>query len=144
MRPLFLFVGLLAGFITGSISLPAQTPPAPSGLQNPAIAPQNRTMGFLSEADEARVKSAHAKALADNPELGQEEQSLRDSRPDFQTATTDELQAFMEKVRTYEEKMRQAMLKEDSTIGPILAQIDKHRSEMRAKTTGAPASAPAQ
>jgi hypothetical protein len=41
--------------------------------------------------------------------------------------------AFMEKRRSYEQRVRQAMLKEDPTLGPILDQIDQRVSAMRAQ-----------
>ncbi len=51
--------------------------------------------------------------------------------------------AFLEKVRTHQVKIRQAMLKEDPAIGPLLDEIDRHLSQERAEQEKAVEAAPA-
>ena len=45
-------------------------------------------------------------------------------------------QAFIEKMNSHRQKLRQAMLKEDPSLEPIFAEIDKHEAEMQAKQLG--------
>ena len=45
-------------------------------------------------------------------------------------------QATIEKMNAHRQKLRQAMLKEDPTLKPIFAEIDKHISEVKAKQLG--------
>ncbi len=111
-----------------STAPPVGTPPAAA-----TEAHQNKLLAFLSKADQDRVLSAHSKAVADNPALKTEGDSLKQDRPDMQSATPEELMEYMEKAQAYQQKLREAMLKEDPGLGPILDQIDKHMSEMRAK-----------
>jgi hypothetical protein len=49
------------------------------------------------------------------------------------SGTKADRQAFIEKMNSHRQKLRQAMVKEDPTLEPIFAEIDKHISEMKAK-----------
>jgi hypothetical protein len=88
-------------------------------------------MAQIPKTDQDRVLAAYHKALADNPELKKEGDDLvrgnqlEDSSPAGQAA--------MEKGRSYRVKVRQAMLKEDPTLSPVLAEIDKHVSALKAQ-----------
>jgi hypothetical protein len=124
MKAFLLAAGLLAALAPGAVPCAAQT----------AEENHRQTMiGFLPEADQNRVIDAYQKAVAHHADLKSEEAALRKERPKLMAATKVDRQAFMEKVRTHQQKLRQAMLTEDPTLGPLLDQIDKHRSEMRAK-----------
>jgi len=105
---------------------------ASDGTPSPETARQNRIIGFLPQAEQDRVVRAYNSALAKNPELKTEEDDLAQVHPDAQMSPKDRM-AFIEKSRSHQEKVRQAMLKEDATLGPILDKIDKHLSEMRAR-----------
>jgi uncharacterized pyridoxamine 5'-phosphate oxidase family protein len=135
-----LLVGLTVIFLLGNevFFLHAQTntnaniqPCAPqSAHENPAIA-------FLTPAQQIQYATVHAKALADNPALKAEGESIL-KQGDALTAnsTAADRQAFMEKMNSHRQKLRQAMLKEDPTLEPIFVEIDKHISELKAKQLG--------
>jgi hypothetical protein len=130
--PLF---GLTALFLlaTGSFALHAQTntnvaPP------NPPAARENSFISFLTPAQQDQYAKARAKALADNPALKTEGDKVKkQGETVLTTGTAAERQAFMEKMNSHRQKLRQAMLKEDASLEPIFAEIDKHISEMKAK-----------
>ncbi len=48
-------------------------------------------------------------------------------------ASAADKQAFIEKMNSHRQKLRQAMLKEDATLEPVFAKIDKHISQIKAK-----------
>lgn len=131
MRSSLLAAGLLASLTAAPIFLQAQTnaPDAGAGGEKHG----HRMIEFLSPADQDRVINAYTKAIADNADLKSQEKALRKQRAEFEDANLAGRRNFREKVRTFQQKLRLAMLKEDPTLGPILDQIDKHRSEMRAK-----------
>ena len=87
---------------------------------------------FLSSADRDKAMKAHMKALEDNPNLKAEDMALMKQRPG-PDASQEDRRAYREKWMTHEQKIRQAMLKEDSSLGSIFEQIDKHMSQMRAQ-----------
>ena len=47
--------------------------------------------------------------------------------------TAADKQGFIEQMNSHRQKLRAAMLKEDPTLEPIFAAIDKHISELKAK-----------
>jgi hypothetical protein len=106
---------------------------------------QERVIGFLPQADQDRVVAAYNKALADNPTLRAEREELEKGWTQIANANSQDRMAFMEKRRSHDQKLREAMLKEDPTLGPIFAEIDQHLSAMRAeqqKAAGATNAAP--
>jgi hypothetical protein len=99
-----------------------------------------RIMGFLPADEQERVRAAYIKAVAAHPKLQTESRDLMRDMPGIEKDTPGQRQALLEKWRSHREKMRQAMLAEDPTIGPILDQIDQHMSRLRAQreNQGAP------
>ena len=119
-------------FADGIFLLRAQTP-APTPATN---APPSREMGmisFLTPAQQEQYAKAHAKALADNPTLKAEGDALKKQ---IMANGEHQDQATIEKMNSHRQKLRQAMLKEDPTLGQIFAEIDKHISEAKAKQLG--------
>jgi hypothetical protein len=94
---------------------------------------KEQALGFLPKADQDRVIAAHDKALADFPTLKSEDGALREEGRHLAEANSRDRIAFMEKYRIYEQKIRQAMLREDPALGPVLAEIDKHVSALKAQ-----------
>jgi hypothetical protein len=88
-------------------------------------------ISFLPEDQQTEVLDAYKKAITDNADLLKEEEDFRANHPDFATATPADKQAFMQKMRAHQEKLRAAMLKEDPKLDPILDKIEEHRKEMR-------------
>jgi hypothetical protein len=89
------------------------------------------TVALLPKADQDRVWAAYHKALADYPDLKKEGDTLVET--DAAESSTPAGQSMMEKGRSYRIKVRQAMLKEDPTLGPVLTRIDELVSAMRAQ-----------
>ena len=124
----------IAGIVTGlAAPLPAQTTNAAPAMGEKTESLRDRAIGFLPQADQDRVSAAYHKALVDNPALKTEGDALMKEAPDVRGMSSQDRMAFMEKRRMHDQKMREAMLKEDPTLGPALDQIDKHLSAMRAE-----------
>jgi hypothetical protein len=122
---IFLFAG-------GTILLRAQTPaPAPAAAAQPSH--ETSMISFLTPAQQEQYAQAHAKALADNPSLKAEGDALKKQ---ILANGEHQDQATIEKMNSHRQKLRQAMLKEDPTLGPVFAEIDKHISEAKAKQLG--------
>jgi hypothetical protein len=98
----------------------------------------NAMLGFLSPEDQNKFATVHAKTLADHPDLQAQETELKQEARALHDVETspDVKMALVEKFLTYQQNLRQAMLKEDPTIAPILAQIDNHVSQAKAKHLG--------
>ncbi len=119
----------LAVFFTG-LSL-GMTWVAAADTTVPGENREKRMISFLPEDQQTEVLDAYKKAITDNADLLKEKEDFRANHPDFATATPADKQAFMQKVRAHQEKLRTAMLKEDPKLDPILDKIEKHRKEMR-------------
>jgi hypothetical protein len=105
----------------------AGAPPSPN-------ARENRMISFLTPAEQDQYAAARAKALTDNPALKTEgEELLSEGKDVMEDGTMEDKQAFMEKMTSHRQKLRQAMLKEDPTLEPVFAKIDAHISEMKAQ-----------
>jgi hypothetical protein len=132
-----LFPGIIAFLLLagGTFLLQAQTDAATNGQpSNPQLAREYRMISFLTPAEQEQYAKARAKALADNPGLEAEgEKVMKQGEAVMANGTKVDKQAFIEKMNSHRQKLRQAMLKEDPTLEPIFAQIDKHISEMKAK-----------
>ena len=105
---------------------------------SPASSPAarvNAMISFLTPAQQLQYAEARAKALADNPDLKAEGESVAKEGIVAMSsgASAADKQAFIEKMNSHRQKLREAMLKEDPTLEPIFAEIDKHISEMKAK-----------
>ena len=88
-------------------------------------------MAQIPKPDRDRVLSVYHQVLADNPELKKEGDEI--ARANQLEDSSPAGQAMMEKDRSLRVKVRQAMLKEDPTLGPVLAEIDKKVSALRAQ-----------
>jgi hypothetical protein len=143
MKSSFLLAGFLALLTIGSHPLKAQTESG-GGMRG------GRMLSFLSAEDKAKFLAARQKAMADNPDLKAEGESLMKEGKAVHdgTATPEDKQALLEKFMAYQQKLHDAMLKEDPTLQPIFDQIKQHMGQMMAKKeaassgTTAPASTP--
>ncbi len=100
-------------------------PPKPGGMGG-------KMFEGVSPADKEKFMAARKKAMADNPDLLKEQDALRAEGEAIRDGTSQEtFQEFGPKMKAHEEKVRAAMLKEDSTLQPIFDQIDKNRAAMR-------------
>jgi acyl transferase domain-containing protein len=127
-------VAVFAFFLlaNGTILLRAQTPaPAPAAATQPSH--DNGMIAFLTPVQQEQYAKAHAKALADNPALKAEGEALKKQ---ILANGEHQDQATIERMNSHRQKLRQAMLKEDPTLGPVFAEIDKHISEAKAKQLG--------
>ena len=101
---------------------------------NPQLA---REISFLTPAQQEKYAKARAKALADNPKLKTDGETLmRQAEAVMTKGTAADRQTFIEKMNSHRQKLRQAMVKEDSSLGPIFVEIDKQISETKAKQLG--------
>jgi len=128
----------ITGFylLAGSFLLRAQTDSTTaSAAPSPQVAQANAALSFLTPEEQMQYAEARAKALADNPDLKAEGEAVarQGANAMLADATASDKQAFIEQMRLHREKLRQAMLKEDPTLKPVFAKIDKHLSELKAK-----------
>ncbi len=121
--PFGMSIGLL---VLATVVLHAQTA-APS----PQVSREMKMIAFLTPAQQQQYAQARAKALADNPALLQQGQTVMTS------GTAADKQDFIEKMNSHRQKLRAAMLKEDPTLEPIFGEIDQHISEMKAQQQAA-------
>jgi hypothetical protein len=134
--------GITGGFLLGgTFLLQAQTNAATAGAPtNSQLPPANAMLSFLTPAEQIQYANARAKALADNPDLKAEGEKVAQEggRAMSADATAADKQAFIEKMNSHRQKLRQAMLKEDPTLEPIFAKIDQQISELKAKQVSNP------
>jgi len=126
-------LGLAVFFLLGNgpFRLHAQT------NTSPQVAREAGMLSFLTPAQQLQYAKARAKALADNPELKTEgEDLMQQGESVMADGTAEDKQAFIEKMSSHRQKLRQAMLKEDASLEPIFAEIDKHISEAKAEHSG--------
>jgi hypothetical protein len=95
-------------------------------------------LSFLSPADRDKFATLHAKTLADHPDLQAQEAELKTETKALrgEDMSPEVKMALVEKFLTYQQNLRQAMLAEDPTIAPVLAEIDNHVSQAKAKRLG--------
>ena len=106
---------------------------------NPQVSHENPAIAFLTPAQQVQYATARKNALDHNPALKAEGEKVAKQGETISLsadASAAERQAFMEKMNSHRQKLRQAMLKEDPTLEPIFVEIDKHISEMKAKQLG--------
>jgi hypothetical protein len=125
-------------FLVAGLQLKAQTnAAAPTPPPDAQTAKENKMLAFLTPAEQVQYATARAKALTDNPDLKSEgDVLLQQASSVMSDGKPEEKQAFMEKMMTHRQKLRQAMLKVDPTLSPVFAKIDKHISELKSKQLG--------
>ena len=132
-----LLLGITGCFLLGgTFLLQAQTNAATAGAApGPQPARASAMLSFLTPVEQIVYAKARAKALADNPELKAEGETVAQEGVQAMSADASaaDKQAFIEKMNSHRQKLRQAMLKEDPTLEPIFEKIDQHISEMKAK-----------
>jgi hypothetical protein len=89
----------------------------------PAAQPP-REVAFLTEAQQKEYAAAHNQALAADPALKAEGDALM--KQIIGDPTIVEQADFQQKLTAHRQKLRAGMLKQDSHLGPIFAEIDKH------------------
>ena len=129
----FCAVAIVLTFFAAAL-LRAQTNPAPA---NAAASAEHQALSILTPDQIKEYANARVKALADDPNLNAENDELKEQFADVMArGTAAQKQALLVKVDAHRQKLRAAMLKEDPSLGPIFAQIDKSMSELKSK--GAP------
>jgi Spy/CpxP family protein refolding chaperone len=80
----------------------------------------------LTDAEKAQLKKAHDAAIAANPSLQTEGDSLKQQFEALKgsSATEDQKKALREQGRAYHEKLRAAELQIDPTLAPIFAKLE--------------------
>ncbi len=130
-RVALLALALAAGSPTAfaqTVSAPASTPTTPTAPVPPA--------GPILTADEkAHLDKVRTEALAANPDLKTEADTLKAQHQAMKTsgttASTDDKQAFKVAKKEHEQKLQTAMLKIDPTVAPILAKIKAAHKEKK-------------
>ena len=130
MRPLFLIVCFFC-FAQGTALVHAQ---AVAPTNAPASEKQNAMLSFLTPDQQVQYAKARAKALTDNPDLKAEGEAIaQQGQVAMSSGTAADKQAFIGKMDSHRQKLWDAMLKVDPTLGPVFAAINKHISDIKAK-----------
>lgn len=128
----FYAAAIVFTFLAGTV-LHAQTNAAPPGRT--AAERENWMIAFLTPAQQEEYAKAHEKALANDPALKLEGETLKQQAvPVIEKGTASDKQMFLEKMTAHRQKLREAMLKVDPGLVPIFKEIDKRISEARSKT----------
>jgi hypothetical protein len=137
-------LGITGCFLLGAAFLLQAQTNAPAAGAPPQNAQATAALSFLTPAEQLQYATARAKALADSPDLKAEGEVIVKQGASSMNgqATAEEKLAFIEKMNSHRQKLRQAMLKEAPTLEPIFSKIDKHISEMKAKQLGAMQNSP--
>ena len=136
MKASRLWISLFLLFAGGPFGLHAQTdtnanPSQPQGEH------ANGMLSFLTTDQQVEYAKARASALEHNPDLKSEGEELMKQGEDvLNNGTTADKQAFMDKMASHRQKLRQAMLKEDANLGPIFALIDQHLAQVQNSPNG--------
>jgi hypothetical protein len=129
------FVAITFGFAVMSSSS-AQTN-APAASHPPAP--------LLDNDEMVHLKTVREQVLAANPDLQAEEIKLKQAHDAAQSqnppATPEQRNAMFAEWKSYQTKVRAAMLKIDPTLVPIFAKLDKARKNGTAPTPFQPATA---
>ncbi len=140
--------GLLLGvFLAVALSRAAWAEDMSAAEERVAGLPPGAMAG-LSPADQDWVRAVYHRTLAGRPDLKTEADVL--AREDPAEDSSPAGQAAKERQRSFQIKLRQAMLKEDPLMAGLFAKIDVYVSETRAKSQAvapvpaAPAAAPAK
>lgn len=127
-----ILLALFVGF-AGMSSSPVQA----SATTNAAASAQQPPSSRLDNDEMVQLQKAREQVLNANPDLKVEEEKLKALHESAQTqnppATPEQRNAAFAEWKAYQKKMRAAMLKVDSTLGPIFAKLDESRKH------GAPA-----
>jgi hypothetical protein len=118
-------LALLLSFTSVGVVL-AQAPAGTNGTTAP------RPPASVLDNDEMiRLRDARQQVLSTNPDLKTEEDRLKQLHESAQAqnppATPEQKTAMFAEWKAYQKKMRAAMLKDDPTLGPIFAKLDKAR-----------------
>jgi uncharacterized protein YkwD len=133
-----LFALIITGLFAGTFLLHAQTNAPATNAPPPQVAREMKMISFLTPAQQQQYAQARAKALEDNPTLKSEgEELMQQGESVMASGTAADKQGFIEKMNSHRQKLRAAMLKEDATLEPIFAEIDKHISELKAQQQAA-------
>ena len=96
-------------------------------------------LGFLTEAERAELKKAHEAAIAADPSLKTEGESLRASHQPGTPPTDAEKAQF----KAFQEKLDAAMIAADPDVAPIIAKIKAHHHDGPGGSGGTPPTPPA-
>jgi hypothetical protein len=113
----------------------AQTVPAPALTPTTPSTPVPPAAPVLTADEKAHLDKVRTEALATNPDLKTEADSLKAQHQAMKAggtaASTDDKQAFKVAKKAHEQKLQTAMLKIDPTVAPILAKIKAAHKEKK-------------
>jgi hypothetical protein len=128
MKRIFLLLTLGAALALAGPSLvkaqDSTNAPPPGGP--PGGFQQIQGMGFLTDAEKAELKKAHDAAIAADPSLTTEEQSIHEAMQSAYESGTPPTEDQRAAWHAFREKMNAAMIAADPDVAPILAKIKAH------------------
>ena len=118
------------------------TPPARCDLDaSSASGGENRHLAFLSPADRQHLLKVRREVMRDDSALKTEQDSLQKEREFVKnkgaSATADDRKMLMQNFKAHNQNMRDAMLKADPSIAPVLDQVAaKMKEQMQDRRGG--------
>ena len=97
--------------------------------QSDTPAQQQGPLASLSAEDKAKYLKARRQVLADNPDLKAEQEEIAQQRQGIKDASPDDRKAFLQKALAFEKKMKEAMLQVDPSLGPVFDQLQQQMKE---------------
>jgi hypothetical protein len=120
-----------------STSTTTTTTPEPAPVTAPPVTNpmMQRMLSSLTPDEQNQIIAARTKAMADNPGLETDEMSLMEKGMMLHSdsATEEDKQAFRAELKDHVQKVRDAMLKADPSIQPILAKLEAATAAMQAQ-----------
>jgi Spy/CpxP family protein refolding chaperone len=83
-------------------------------------------MSFLTDAEKAELKKAHDAAIAADPSLATEEQSIHEAMQSAHESGTPPSDADKAQWHAFHDKLDAAMIAADPAVAPIIAKIKAH------------------
>jgi hypothetical protein len=123
MKRIFLLLTLGAALACPSYAQTTNAPPSggpPEGFHH------DHGMGFLTDAEKAELKKAHEAAIAADPSLQTEEESIHAKMKADREAGGPPSDADKAAFEAFHQKMDAALVAADPAVAPILAKIKAH------------------
>jgi len=126
MKRILLVLTLGAALSSTAFAQPDTTTNTPPPGPPPGEGEHHHGMDFLTDADKQELHKAHDAAIAANPALGTEEESLKSEMEAARESGTPPTDDQKEQWHAFREKMDAAMIAADPDVAPILAKIKAH------------------
>ncbi len=113
---------LVTSGATATFAQTSTTPAAPASEKHHGFG-----AGVLTPAEQKQLESDRQKALAADPALKSEGESLKEKGKTARAGTAEDKKAFREEVKTHMAKLNAAVVKLDPSAAPLIAKVQAAR-----------------